>query len=199
MDTLKEKLRLIAGIYASMVADILDRRIEFWVAENISMSSCCFGDILFLNFDEMQVIVDHMDKWVEKYGSREKVAETVIEWSYWTVEDDWDETHGMWRNHPRINLWSWLNGLRPEQIKWTEGDELTKMEMQVKVLRNVAKTYPTASIGNIIQQMESCAKEIYKRREAEIQEAMKRSPSYEEFIKMMENHATEVAGIERKK
>ena len=188
METLKEKLRLIAGIYASMVADILDRRIEFWVAESISMSSCCFGDILFLNLDEMQVIVDHMDKWVKKYGSREKVAETVIEWSYWTVEDDWDETHCMWRNHPRINLWSWLNGLRPDQIKWTDTDELVKLEYQMRVLRKVAESYPTSSIGNAIQQIESRLEEIRKRMDAEVQEVLKASPSYEEFIKMMENH-----------
>lgn len=198
METLKEKLRLIAGNYASKVADILDCRIEYWVADDVSVSTCCFGDTWFLDFEDMQVIVDHLDRWLEKYVSRDNVGEVVKQWMDYTIEDNWDEEHCMWRNHPRINLWSWLNGLRPDQIKWTDTDELVKLESQVRVLRKVAESYPTSSIGNAIQQIESRLDEIRKWMDAEVQEVLKASPSYEEFIKMMENHATEVAGTERK-
>jgi hypothetical protein len=92
-------------------------RPQFWVAEDIAITTCCFGDVEFLNLDEMMVIVDHIDKWIEKYGSRKKVGEVVFEWIHWCLDDTVDPETQEWRNHPRINLWSWLSGLRPEMLE----------------------------------------------------------------------------------
>ena len=38
--------------------------------------------------------------------------------------------------------------------------ELHKLKAQVAVLKDVAKVYPTCTIGNCITQLESCIKEI---------------------------------------
>ena len=115
--TLKDRLWAVAKEYAERVAGILGMSVEFWVAEDISASNCCFGDVEFLSIEEMQIIVDHLDRWVEKYGSEEKVGEVVLEWIYWCIDDSFNAVKNEWREHPRINLWSWLKGLRPEDIK----------------------------------------------------------------------------------
>ena len=115
--TLKDRLWAVANEYAEQVADLLGLSVEYWVAEDVSVSCCCLGDVEFLDLEEMQIIIDHLDRWVEKYGSKEKVGETVLEWLQWCLENAYDAERDRWRNHPRINLWSWLNGLRPEDIK----------------------------------------------------------------------------------
>lgn len=115
--TLKDRLWAVADEYAEHVAVILGMSVEFWVAEDISVSVCCFGDVEFLNLEEMQIIVDHLDRWVEKYGSEEKVGETVLDWLQWCLDEATKLKKVDVSDHPRINLWSWLNGLRPEQLK----------------------------------------------------------------------------------
>lgn len=187
METLRDKLEKIAGEYASKVGKLLNYKPEFWVGPSVSIDCCCYGDVYFLSLAEMQVIIDHMDEWQKKYGSDEKVGETVIGWLDFVNDDNWDEEHGLWRDGPRINLWSWLKGLRPEQLKWTEYDELLKLETQVKVLKQVSETYPTASIYNATTQIESRVNAIRKRMEEETKEALKKSPSYQEFLKLMED------------
>ena len=115
--TLHEMIWACAKKYAQRVGEIIERKPEYWVAEELSISTCCFGDVYFLDLDEMMIIVDHLDKWIKNYGSQEKVGETVIDWFEWCLEDAVDPATGEWRNHNRINLNSWLMGLRPEQLK----------------------------------------------------------------------------------
>jgi len=114
---LKDKLWAVAKEYARLTADVLGMDVEFWVAEDVSVSCCCFGDIQFFSLEEMQIIIDHLDKWIERYGSKEKVGEVVNEWSEWCLDDVFDEEKCEYRDHPRINLYSWLKGLRPENLK----------------------------------------------------------------------------------
>jgi hypothetical protein len=114
--TLKDFIWTCAKMYAEETGNIIDMQPQYWVAEDIAITTCCFGDVEFLNLDEMMVIVDHIDRWVEKYGSREKVGEVVCEWIHWCLDDAVDPETEEWRNHPRINLWSWLKGLRPEML-----------------------------------------------------------------------------------
>ena len=123
---LREILRATAMEYARQVGMLIGHEPQYWVAEDVSMDCCCYGDVYFLTLTDMQIIVDHLDEWVKKYGSNEKVGETVCEWFDWCVEDACD-TEGWWRNYPRINLLSWMRGLRPEQLKRTELDEQVKL------------------------------------------------------------------------
>jgi len=114
---LKDRLWAVAMEYARLTADVLGLDVEYWVADEVSVSCCCFGDVQFLDLEEMQIIIDHLDNWIEKYGSKEKVGEVVNNWSEWCLEDAYNAEKDEWRDHPRINLWSWLKGLRPEQLK----------------------------------------------------------------------------------
>lgn len=117
---LKDELWTVAKKYATLTAEVLGTKVQFWVAEDVSVSCCCFGDIEFLNLEEMQIIIDHLDRWIEKYGSKENVGKVVREWMDWCLEDGFDEEGDNWRDYPRINLYSWLKGMRPEDIKHKE-------------------------------------------------------------------------------
>ena len=115
--SLKDRLWAVANEYARLTAEVLGMDVEFWVAEDICVSCCCFSDIHFLSLEEMQIIVDFLDKWIAKYGSKEKVGEVVSDWLYWCIEDNFDKETDSYRKHHRINLISWLKGLRPEDLK----------------------------------------------------------------------------------
>lgn len=164
---INERLRSVASEYAEAVGKILGYEPEYWVGSDISIDCCCFGDVEFLTLAEMQVIIDHLPHWIELYGSEEKVGDVVLAWLMWSTTDNWDEEHGLWRSRPRINLWSWMGGLRPDDLKWTDVDELVKLETQEKVLTQIAQDYPTASVGNALTQIQSRIKAISSRMTAE--------------------------------
>ena len=192
---LKDKLRPIADKYAKAVGKVIGYKPEYWVGADISLDCCCYGDCYFLGLDEMQVIVDHMPGWIEKYGSQEKVGETVIAWMDWVIEDNVDE-FGNYRNHPQINLWSWLKGLRPEQLnRRSDIDEIVSMEHQSNVLRYVLKTYPTSTIENAAKQIEARIKVLKERHGKETEEFIKSHPSYRDFLKTLNEADNEKAGI----
>ena len=51
--TLKEIIWACARKYASETGKIIDMQPQFWVAEDIAITTCCFGDVEFLNLDEI--------------------------------------------------------------------------------------------------------------------------------------------------
>ena len=180
---LKDKLRPIAEEYAKAVGKVIGYEPEYWVGSDINLDCCCYGDCYFLGLDDMQVIIDHMPGWIEKYGSQEKVSETVIAWMDWVIEDNVDE-FGNYRNHPQINLWSWLMGLRPEQLnRRSDIDEIVSLEHQVNVLRYVLKTYPTSTIENAAKQIDARIKALHERQARETEQMIKNHPDYQEFLK----------------
>ena len=192
---LKDKLRPIADKYAKAVGKVIGYEPEYWVGPDINLDCCCYGDCYFLGFDEMQVIIDHLPGWIEKYGSQEKVGETVIAWMDWVIEDNVDE-FGNYRNHPQINLWSWLKGLRPEHLnRQSDIDEIVSMEHQANVLRYVLKTYPTSTIENAAKQIEARIKVLKEHHDKETEEFIKSHPSYRDFLKTLNEADNEKAGI----
>lgn len=99
------------------------------------------------------------------------------------IEDSVDE-FGNYRNHPQINLWSWLTGLRPEQLnRQSDTDEIVSLEHQSNVLRYVLKTYQTSTIENAAKQIEARIKALRERQARETEQLMKSHPDYQEFLK----------------
>ena len=183
VDIIKQTLRQIAGTYAAKAGEVIGYEPQYWVAEDVSIDCCCYGDTYFLTLEDMQIIIDHLDKWIERYGSKEKVGETIRAWFDWCIDDAVDEM-GNYRDRPRINLLSWLNGLRPEQLKRrSDIDEIVSMEHQANVLRYVLKTYPTSTIENAAKQIEARIKALRERQARETEQLMKSHPDYQEFLK----------------
>ena len=149
MKKLKDEYRAICKEYARQTGKIIGYEPQFFLRDRMAVNTCLFGDNYFLNMDQMQQIVDHMDKWLRHYGTVEKVGEEVIAWMDYTRE-----------NGDTINLWQWLSNL-----DWPGSpfEELKRLEKQLNVLEEVAKHYPTSSIGNIIMQMSARVKVINER------------------------------------
>ncbi len=111
--SLHDQLKTIADEYATQLGNVIDYAPQYWVGEDMCIDMADFGDIYFFSLSDMQVVVDHLQGWIERYGSKEKVGEVIIEYMD-TLIENYDMTFE--NGHPRINLWSWLKGLRWKDV-----------------------------------------------------------------------------------
>ena len=192
MKNLKQTLWKVATEYAMKVGELLELEPEFWVAEDISVDCCCFGDVWFLTLEEMQVIIDHMPKWLERYGNRKAVAQEITDWLDWCLEDGYDPDRDQYRRHARINLWSWLKGLRPADLKVTTDDEIQQHRDILSVLGTVRGFYGNIPVGRAIENIHARLTELEARKRIEDEaafEKIKDTEAYKHFRKMMEDEA----------
>ena len=192
MKNLKQTLWKVATEYAMKVGELLDMEPEFWVAEDISVDCCCFGDVWFLTLEEMQVIIDHMPKWIERYGNRKAVAQEITDWLDWSIEDGYDPDRDQYRRHARINLWSWLKGLRPADIKVTTDDEIQQHRDILSVLGTVRGFYGNIPVVQAIDNIHARLTELEARKRIEDEatfEKIKDTEAYKHFRKMMEGES----------
>lgn len=190
MKNLKQTLWKVATEYAMKVGELIEQEPEYWVADNISVDCCCFGDVWFLTLEEMQVIIDHMPKWLERYGNRKAVAQEITDWLDWSIEDGYDPDRDQYRRHARINLWSWLSGLRPADLKVTVDDEIQQHRDILSVLGTVRGFYGNIPVGRAIENIHARLTELeaLKRIEGEAAfEKIKDTEAYKHFRKMMED------------
>ena len=143
---MKEQLRAVAKEYARQFGKIIGHEPDYWVAGDYVINTCVFGDYFF-DLEDMQVVVDHLDKWVSIYGNTENVGEEVCDWYDWIVEKDL-----------HCGLYAWLEGQRPT----SKNVELDKIYRQIEVLKDVVEVYPSHSVGNVIMQLEARVKELSK-------------------------------------
>lgn len=181
MKNLKQTLWKVAQEYAMKVGELLEQEPEFWVGEDISVDCCCYGDLWFLTLEEMQVIIDHMPKWLERYGNRKAVAQEITDWLDWTIEDNYDPDRDQYRRHARINLWSWLTGLRPADIKVTTDDEIQYHRDILSILGHIHGTYGNISIGMATENI------IARIVELEARKRLENDVYFKHFRKMMED------------
>ena len=192
MKNLKQTLWKVATEYAMKVGELIEQEPEFWVAEDISVDCCCFGDVWFLTLEEMQVIIDHMPKWLERYGNRKAVAQEITDWLDWTIADGYDPDRDQYRRHARINLWSWLSGLRPADLKVTVDDEIQQHRDILSVLGTVRGFYGNIPVAQAIDNIQARLTELEARKRIEDESAfekIKDTEAYKHFRKMMEGEA----------
>lgn len=144
---MKEQLRAVAKEYARQFGQIIGIKPDYWVGGDISLGPCVYADYFF-DLDDIQVVVDNLERWVKKYGTIEKVGEKVIEWHDWIIGKNY-----------RLGLYAWLDGRIPTR----HSVELNKIYRQIEVLKEIVELYPSHSVGNVIMQLEARIKEIEKR------------------------------------
>ena len=175
--TLQSQLRDVALEYMKQVAKLLNRdpRDCHWVGtddhERGIYTICDLGDITFLTLDQMQVIIDRLPEWLERYGNRKAVAQEIDDWMEWSIQEE-----NMLDGHPRINLEHWLMGC-PRKLK-------------------LETTIHTLTIAQAIEAMQASLREFEaslteleasKRIEDEAAfEKIKDTEAYKHFRKMME-------------
>jgi hypothetical protein len=124
---LTQQKRSVMNEYAMQVAALMGFPKDFsWIAdinETSSLDALEIGEgAYYLGWTDLQVIIDKLDVWIEKYGSREAVAERITAWNDWWLNDYFEHNDGatvaIWeskaqrflRTCPRINLEAWLMG-----------------------------------------------------------------------------------------
>lgn len=125
---LTQQKRSVMNEYAMQVAALMGFPKDFsWIAdihETSDLDALEIGEgAYYLGWTELQVIIDKLDVWIEKYGSREAVAERITAWNDWWLEDNSKQKEhtivDIWENKkqrflctcPRINLKAWLMGV----------------------------------------------------------------------------------------
>lgn len=139
-------MRAVAKEYARQFGKIIGIAPDYWVGGDISLGVCSYGDYCF-GLEEMQVVVDNIDRWVKKHGTIEKVADEVIDWHDYAIIIEHQQ-----------NLYSWLDGHRPTANEM----EMDRICQQINVLREIVELYPSHSVGNVIMQLEARVKELSK-------------------------------------
>jgi hypothetical protein len=196
--TLQSQLRDVALEYMRKVADLLgrDSRECHWVGTDDNecgiYTICDFGDITFLTLDQMQVIIDRLPDWLRRYGTTKAVAQEIDDWMEWSIEDGYDPDRDKYRRHARINLWSWLSGLRPADLKVTVDDEIQQHRDILSVLCTVRGFYGNITVVQAIDNIQARLTELEARKRIEDESAfekIKDTEAYKHFRKMMEDEA----------
>lgn len=117
METLNQMLTSISNEYARQVTKLLDESTYEWIGHYNTFGTCVIGEDYWFTLDELQIIVDDMDKWVNIYKTRDNVASEIIKWQRrWNNSSHRAKTIVCkdYVTHivPNINLRSWLMGLR---------------------------------------------------------------------------------------
>lgn len=124
---LTQQKRSVMNEYAMQVAALMGFPKQFsWIAdihETSDLDALEIGEgAYYLGWTDLQVIIDKLDVWIEKYGSREAVAERITAWNDWwlddhsghngcTIIDIWEsKAQRFLCTCPRINLKAWLMG-----------------------------------------------------------------------------------------
>lgn len=124
---LTQQKRSVMNEYAMQVAALMGFPKDFsWIAdihETSDLDALEIGEgAYYLSWTDLQVIIDNLDKWIEKYGSREAVAERITAWNDWWLEDYSEHNSctivDIWESKkqrflcmcPRICLEAWLMG-----------------------------------------------------------------------------------------
>lgn len=89
---LTQQKRSVMNEYAMQVAALMGFPKDFsWIAdinETSELDALEIGEgAYYLGWTDLQVIIDKLDVWIEKYGSREAVAERITAWNDWWLED----------------------------------------------------------------------------------------------------------------
>ena len=149
---LTQQKRSVMNEYAMQVAALMGFPKDFsWIAdihETSDLDALEIGEgAYYLGWTDLQVIIDKLDVWIEKYGSREAVAQRIDAWTEWWLSDmselkkEWDVVD-VWesrkqrflRTVPRINLDAWLRGCPVSPYEESIYDRKTRLKVERELL-----------------------------------------------------------------
>lgn len=149
---LTQQKRSVMNEYAMQVAALMGFPKQFsWIAdihETSDLDALEIGEgAYYLGWTDLQVIIDKLDVWIEKYGSREALAQRIDAWTEWWLSDmselkkAWDVVD-VWesrkqrflRTVPRINLDAWLRGCPVTPYEESIYDRKTRLKVERELL-----------------------------------------------------------------
>lgn len=180
----------VAKEYARIFGQIIESELEFFVGDDPT-DVACFGDCFFFSLSEMRDVVDNIDTYVARYGSREAVGQEIRDWVYWWTDGDSSNalmerieprvTHHLW---PNISLKAWLDGCPRQERKPYSGPDAEYMRLQndADILKRLIAEYRgSRSLDNVLEniqaQLDIEAERKAKRDFAEWEKIRKVNPS----------------------
>lgn len=173
MENLKEQLWPIVKEYTRQVMDVMQCSESNWIGtDNKGNGTFCMLELngyYYFTFEEVQVIVDRLDEWIERYTSKEGVAEEIADWQSWSIEDaseTLDSTDhrvlDVWENRcerllytrPRISLEAWLCGCPREKLKPKSRERLRVLKVKREMLMELGQEYrQSRSLWNVVDSL----------------------------------------------
>lgn len=200
MKKLSEQLWPIVKEYTRQIAEIMQCREWHWIGTNDDGKAPAevleLGGYYFLSWQDIQIIVDRIDEWVERYGSKEGVAEEVQTWQNWWLGDD-NDPHPIlevWESRrerhlltvPYITLEHWLMGCPREKQEQTPRDRLRELKVKRELVRELTQEYRgSRSLWNIIESLSADIKTLEEKvakMDAEVIEKMMQNKAYKGLV-----------------
>lgn len=166
MKTLREHLWVVVKEYTRQIAELFDCTEVHWIGTddngNHPATVLDLDGEYFLDFEEIQIVIDNLDKWVSIYGSREAVVQEVKDWQDWWLNlmgdeayglfEIWEERHDRYVNlRPRISLEHWMLGCPREKRERSNRELLRELRVKRELVTDLAKTYrESRSLWNLI-------------------------------------------------
>lgn len=184
---LHDQLWSAAREYARQFGDIIGQEVEYCVDSQPS-GLWCYGDSYYFSLEDIQMVVDHIDKFVSRYGSREAVGQEIKDWVEWWLDDLTGETidelvmarvtHQL---RPNINLEAWLAGCpRKDREPWSGPDRnYIRLKNDHDTLTRLIKTYRgNRSLVNVLKNVDeqlAAETEAKKKRDEEEYKRIKKT------------------------
>lgn len=208
MDKLNERLWSVVKEYTTQMAELFDCSEWHWIGTEDDgerpADVCDFGDTLFFTLEDMQIIIDRLDEWVKRYGSREAVAQEARDWFDWWLGDHsivphpleeitWSRLGRYMKLRPAINLENWLAGCPRQLREPTLDDELRLLACQRDTVRELAEKYGEAmALMRVLKALDTeiAVKNASKeKRDEKTYQNMKKMQAYRDFEKAIKDEA----------
>lgn len=179
----------VAKEYARIFGDIIGSELEFFVGDDPT-NMACFGDFFFFSLSEMRDVVDNIDAYKARYGSKEAVGQEIRDWVYWWADPDSCNalmerieprvTHQLM---PNISLKAWLDGCPRQERKPFSGPDAKYMRLHNDadtLARLIAEHRGNRSLDNVLKNVQA---------ELDIETERKAKRDFDEWEKIMKSNA----------
>jgi hypothetical protein len=179
----------VAKEYARIFGQIIESELEFFVGDDPT-DMACFGDCLYFSLSEMRDVVDNIDAYVARYGSRDAVGQEIRDWVYWWSDPDSSNamierieprvTHQL---RPNISLKAWLDGCPRQERKPYSGPDAEYMRLQNDadtLTRLIAEYRGNRTLDNVLKNVQA---------QLDIEAERKAKRDFAEWEKIMKSDA----------
>ena len=177
----------VAKEYARIFGQIIESELEFFVGDDPT-DIACFGDCLFFSLSEMRDVVDNIDAYQARYGSREAVGQEIRDWVNWWVDSsnalmERIESRVTHQLRPNISLKAWLDGCPRQERKPWEGPDADYLRLQDDadtLKRLIAEYRGSRSLDNVLENVQA---------QLDIETERKAKRDFAEWEKIMKSNA----------
>ncbi len=197
---LQEQAWAVAQTVAQLFGEIIGMRLEHFVGDDPT-ETACFGDCYFFTVGEMWQVLQNLDRYVGRYGSREAVGEEIRDWvDWWMDSHDPDTARELVRARvthqlrPNISLRAWLDGCpREDRLPWSGPDaDYMRLQSDRDTLERLIREYrANRTLSNVLDSINTDLDreaEQKAKRDFDEWQRLKQGEAWQRFQKEVEGH-----------